>query len=540
MIRFLPVLIVVGFVLLCCTPALADGKVFTRGVAAPPPIPDQQAIIAWDRTAGIESLAIETRFEASKLSGSTPAADARYAWVIPLPGPEAPTIAAATQGLFPTVRTVFQPHVDDRRSPGSIPFTIAVSLLLIVYVGLRALGHSVGAIIVVILLAFLVVFALLPTLGSARGLGDGPSTVRVLQREIIGSYEASVIGTAAEKNGGVAIAEWLRENGFAAPAAVEPVLADYTKRNWVFAAIKLRPDTAAAGAMLTPHPLVFRFKTAKAVYPMALTGVGNAPLTLDMYVFGSKRAAAEGLNVVRCDEVRSIRDEYPRTFPPESCVGVLHPALKSIAGTCGVATKLSGTLSPAQQAHDMEIGWSSFARVGSHKFSERGARNRAIEWGVGTVPIAIVAMILLALAKSLGPKWTFPRLWWAGAAGCLVGLVIYMASPTVEVISGGARMHRYLRGSMQELYSQSIEDTRGRTTRPTVEEARAIVAAAAKTIKLDAKLEDSPGNYTIEDDAASGDLNLVWYDAIGGPQREPIWWTERAVPTGRHDRKSGR
>ncbi len=535
--RLRPALIAICLIALSSSLALADGKVFTRGVAVPPPIPDQQAIIAWDETSGTETLAIETRFQSGGAPASPSAGEPGYAWVIPLPGPGAPSIEAATPGLFPTVRSVFQPRVDDRRSPESIPLTIALSVLLIAYVGLRALGHGVGATIVVGVLVFLGMGALLlPTLGTARGLLDGPTTVRVLQRDIIGSYEASVIGASAEKHAGAVLAEWLRENGFSAPASAEPVLAEYAKRGWVFAAVKLRPDASSPGAMLTPHPLVFRFATAKAVYPMALTGVGNAPLRLDLYVFGPKRADVDGMNVVRCDEVRMVSGEYPLMFPPESCVAVSHPALKGIVGACAVATKLSGTLSPAQQARDVEIGWTSFSRAGSHKFSERGARNRAIEWGVGIVPLAIIALILLAVGRSAGPTWAMRRLWWAGAAGCLAGLVVYVASPTIEVVSGGGRSRRFLRGAMQELYLHVLDDTDKLSARPTVDEARAIVAAAARDTKLEARLEDSPGNYTIEDDAATGDLNLVWYDAVGAPQREPIWWKDRSSatkPTGR-------
>lgn len=525
MVRPWSLLLAVGLLLLSCSAALADGKVFSRGVAAPPPIPDQQAIIAWDEAAGVETLAIETRFEAPRPAGSPPEGTAEYAWVIPLPGPGTPTITAATPGLFPTVRAVFQPRVDDRRSPASIPLTIAVSVMLLAYIWLRALGQDRLGVAVVMVLAFMAVCVLLlPTLGSARGLRDGPTTVRVLQREIIGSYESTVIGASAEKHAGAVLAEWLREHGFSAPAAAEPVLADYAKRGWVFAAIKLRPDAASPGAMLTPHPLVFRFKTAKAVYPMALTGVGNAPLALDLYVFGPKRATAAGLRVVRCDEVRATSREYPLTFVPESCVAVAHAGLKKVVGAGAIATKLTGTLSPQQQSRDIEIGWDSFARIGSHAFSARGARNRAIEWAVGTVPIVMVALILVAMRRSRGPKWALRRLWWAPVLGAAVGFVAYAMTPTVPVQSVGARgTWRNFYGVVRDLPQELLMVNWLSRSMPSEDEVRKAVEAIAKERRFETHQEDSPGNYLIERGENPASITFVGFDAVGAAHRTLIW-----------------
>jgi hypothetical protein len=514
----------------------ADGKLFRFGVAEMPPIPDQQAIIAWDGATSTETLAIETRFAAPSASlGSmpgTPAADqaAAYAWVVPLPGPGAPKITAATTGLFPTVRSVFLPRVDDRQSPESITLSIPIAALLVIYFWLRAAKRRTWAILCLLIPFALACFGvLLPSLGKARlSAGSGAWGVELLERSIVGSYEVAVVGVptdGAPADSGRAIAGWLSENGFQIPAAASLVLADYAARKWVFAAVKLRPDPSLTpGLHLTPHPLVFRFSTPRAVYPMALTGVGNSPLTLDLYVFGYERAAAPGLREIRCDQCDTTRYESPRVFAPESCVPVVHPGLAEIVGKLTVATKLSGTLAPAAQAKDMDIAWSGFSRSGSHKFSPHAALMRALEFGFGAVPLAIVGIFVVAGVRSAGPVWASRRLVWAPVLGVIVGLGTYAVTPTVPARVGGRHAARMNHSGVTRAIPQRLALEFGKLTHvPSLEEAGAIAAAYAKEMAYDTRAEDSPGNYILRHGKRPGSIEYVAFDATGAAKVETVW-----------------
>jgi hypothetical protein len=516
-----------------CAAAVArgDGKVFGYGVPRMPPIPDQQAIIAWEAAASTETLAIETRFDAgsTKAAGSTPpAGDAAYCWVVPLPGPAAPKISSATTGLFPTVRAVFQPRVDDRSAPDSIGFTITLIVLLTIYVLLRHWNWPrLGALVLVFIAVLFVGVVMLPTLGKARSAARRVEGVEVLDRSIVGSYETTVIGASADSaqaDSGKALSKWLADNGFPLPANAAPVLADYAARRWVFAAIKLMPD-AAAGGHLTPHPLVFRFATPRAVYPMALTGVGNSPLMLDLYVFGPQRAAAAGLTEVRCDRCKAAGAEHLGVLAPADCVAVGHPGLAEIVGSLPIATKLSGTLSPAGQARDMEIAWGEFAQSGAHRFSPRAAAFRGMEISAGVVLAGIVILIVAgSRRKQGGPTWTAKKLVWTLPLGAAIGLVVYAFTPTIAVRQEGFRTaQNNMLAMLREIPTELSFAFEKHAAAPTIVEIQKAVDDLAKERGFETRLEDSPGNYTIERES-DGSMTCVSFDAVGTPHREAFWW----------------
>lgn len=538
--------LLLALLLLLSLPAAAypDGKVFARATAAPTPIPDQQAIIVYDAAKQTQTLAIETRFiPPAPAANSTPPTDAApFAWVVPLPGPEAPTIRDATTGLFPTVREVFQPHVEHGGGDiaGMCLFLVAIVLIWLLATYLKS--SLLRGVILGVVLSIVLALFLLPSLGKARGHAGGPdSLVTVLDRTTVGSYDIAVIGAAASAANtdplaaGKDLAAWLKDNGFQMPTGVEPVLDRYATRKWVFAACKLRETPGATGP-LAPHPLIFTFKTPQCVYPLELTGVGNGPLSVDLYVFSNQRAAAPHFDLVRCQSL--FRDDtHPEPGPrgwPDGRITLAHPLLHELALSTTVATKLSATLTPQQQSSDAVLTWTEPTESGGVKFSRKGASGAALDAASGTLLITLIVLIVLAAMRKQNAAWVFRKFTWALLIGLLVGGAVYAALPKVEVVEGSLRSswrayrphHLIASAAGDELRAADPAD--GAADAPLIERARAAVIRLWKDQVEDdlgamPREQDSPRNFILREGKQPGSIEYVWYDAAGAPQVEKIW-----------------
>lgn len=107
--------------------------------------------------------------------------------------------------------------------------------------------------------------------------------VEVLRQARFGKLDVKVIAATASGDG-AAVRNWLNENGFAFGAEDNAIFDQHVKRGWVFAVARLDDDAPAA--RLTP-PLLLRFPTRQAVYPLALTGSGGARTQVDLYTLAS-------------------------------------------------------------------------------------------------------------------------------------------------------------------------------------------------------------------------------------------------------------
>jgi hypothetical protein len=109
-----------------------------------------------------------------------------------------------------------------------------------------------------------------------------------------------------------------------------PIIADYAKQGWVFAAAKLsRPD---ATDKTSPHPLAFMFKADRAVYPLRLTGVENHRCLVELYVFGESRAELPGFTVEQCfgTQFPSQQAGLPSASQhPANCVSIIPSCARS-------------------------------------------------------------------------------------------------------------------------------------------------------------------------------------------------------------------
>jgi len=357
-------------------------------------IPDQRALICWSN--GVERLVIETRF-----SG----AGTNFAWVVPLSNQ--PEIEAATTGLFPTLAHQLRPKVVHdptplfavflfcmavgylllfvRKGPTRIILdylacaVVATSLLLlsphggmlvlaVISLGLLVLAvvrirlglERPYSIVLLLLIAFFFAGMFLPSsLSMSAASTVTLSGVAELASQRVGVFDTTTLAAKTPE----ALLDWLRDNHFATPANAGPVIQDYVERGWVFVAAKLHRDDVAA-ATNSIHPLSFTFHAQRPVYPLRLTGLGNGPLKLELYVFGDRRAEADHFEVARCAAV-VFPSESPWRWKetPEQPLPVVHPLLRQWTQGCAVVTKLAATLTPDQMQGDVAIKWVFTRRI---------------------------------------------------------------------------------------------------------------------------------------------------------------------------------
>jgi|GEM_PF-542395 len=563
-----------AFLLLLLVPitTLADGKVFPpTAFPANVTIPDQRVLIHF--TNGIERLVIETRFIGEGTN---------FAWVVPLPSE--PVIEAATTGLFPTLQHLFRPRIIHDvtryyvgflalagigylllvvRPTGRLEWLDIVACLLVaisaavetsgegaefevgVYVFLLVICVLVGCVALIRLvslrarsvfavLAFAVsayLAVVLPPLGTqAAGQIGAATPISILERKLVGIFETATIASDDPK----ALSAWLNQNGYFVPTNAELVIENYVKDGWVFVAIKVRRDDPNLDTS-TPHPLSFTFKTDKPVYPVRLTGVDNGPLSIELYVFGPKRAEAEHFRVEHC-----YRPAYPKMPPEGSRWGywssakwiVVHPLLRKWVDGAPVATKLTATLTPDQMQQDVWLQWSPFKEKEQRLYSRTGALTTGLNWGASLAAVGMLGIGLVRFSSGKPVSKRFLKVTGTGVVtGAILACVVYFALPKTEV-----RLVRFptlmAHQTLLELYG-CLLDTNTVTRAEISAKARRIInnpTGEITRVRLarryggkgwdnfllggDIREEDSPGNFTLRDKA--GVVEFIGYDALGG------------------------
>lgn len=404
----------------------ADGKVFSQVTAVKTTTPDQRALLHFAN--GTETLVVETSFVG---------AGTNFAWVVPLPA--APEITAVPRTVFTNLDTLFRPEIIHRQTRWWMGMLFCALMLALAAHQLRKGNDFLGTMVLVAILGLLAALAV-PNFVKARGLAgisiEQPS-VQVLSRQTVGVFDTVTLSSPD----GAALTRWLNENGFAVPTAAAPVIADYAKQGWVFAATKLsRPD---ATDKTSPHPLAFKFKTARAVYPLRLTGVENDRCLVELYVFGASRAELPGFKVEQCLATEFAK-ELPNGSDPavepdnaafrEPAPGQLrlrHPALRSLVAGSAVGTKLTATLDAAGMSRDAFVDWVPFERKLASFFSHEAAGIRAMNLGVAVLLLTL-PVVGFWLWRCNG-EWTLRLLARVLGGATLVGLVYFVALPKVEV-----------------------------------------------------------------------------------------------------------
>lgn len=536
--RSLCVLVFAAAWLTSARDVFADGKVFARATAVVN-IPDQEALIHCKD--GVETLVIETRFDPvpaekapATLSDEQAAA---YAWVVPVPGPRAaegnmvPKVSATTPGVFPTLRAVCAPHVI-HSGPGWAAPAVAIALLIL---GVAWLSGIVARVVFALFFGLVLSLLLTPSLGVTRSSAtiDG---MQVLDRSIVGSFDVSVVGAdspaAADE-----LRAWLKGEGFYVPEEAGPIITDYASKGWVFVAAKLRAAQPGSAAHLTPHPLAVQFSADGPVYPMRLTAVGNKTLSLDLYVFGDRRAVVPGMTTVRCGPTN---DPKPRNMPSAvagfaaeaSRVPIGHPELVRLTARAPVVTKLSGHFAPKEMREDLAITWTEPREVGASKLSARGAAWWAINIATVAWLVSILAIFVVGSFRGV-PARRLSRLGMAALVPLLcIAAIATMVIPTVPVEDSRSLRNRnydrlsFVDGAIRDIEKQRVSADVA-SLRVAIAQSIAVEAAERWAAgKAPPHEEDSPLNYVVRE--STGDdgsfAEIVWFDHRGVEQR--LWRTK--------------
>jgi hypothetical protein len=540
--------------------ALADGIVFPRGEFDPSqvPIPDQRAMIHW--ADGVERLVIETSFAGPGTN---------FAWVVPLPA--VAEIEEATPGLFPTLTRIFLPAVDlegDRWFVGFgwlamgcwavlrrdrlaskhqiwltlaafawgmvwanhvLDFAVALLgtlLLLVVSADLRrrldpTAKSDLMALILLSMTLLLVGGILLPALGPAgtRGIGSGDTAgngVEVLTRAKTKSFEVEVVaGTNS-----AALTDWLRNRGYAASREVVPVISNYVRQGWVFAATQLLGDEA--GATNATPSISFRFAAAEPVYPMALTGVGSHGLKVELFVFGPEQASAPGWKAVRSQPLGLIETVVgnPR-IRPISWLATGHPLLRKWIGPDTRGTLLRASLTPSEMQRDVRLEWAGTNSFGGLMPSSRTVGVRALNYGAWVA--AIFAGVALALKRSVS-SGSAMRCWHLGwVAGGIFAVLLWSTSPAVAIRPGSGPRRGHT--TFQDLQRDALEMRRRLNVKHLSDReyaealGRYFTTAATNLFTGQLMREgDAPGDFAVHEDER-GDWSVFWIDAGGSEVR---------------------
>lgn len=125
-----------------------------------------------------------------------------------------------------------------------------------------------------------------PSAGGAIDAGSSADAgVMVLREEVVGPYAVSIIrGTDA-----MAVRTWLRDNGYAVPGAIEPVIDHYTALNMDYIALRLRPGEGID--RMSPVRVTFEGNMPRLPLRMIAAGVADK-VGLSLVVLASGRMEA--------------------------------------------------------------------------------------------------------------------------------------------------------------------------------------------------------------------------------------------------------
>ncbi|MDQ3112709.1 MAG: DUF2330 domain-containing protein, partial [Actinomycetota bacterium] len=94
-------------------------------------------------------------------------------------------------------------------------------------------------------------------------------------------------------NDPAALGGWLTANGYQVDETVAAAATPYADAGWVLVAVKLTPvevGTTIDGAI---QPIKLRFPSLEPVYPMRLSRLADAPITVELYVLAPNRMDPE-------------------------------------------------------------------------------------------------------------------------------------------------------------------------------------------------------------------------------------------------------
>lgn len=283
-----------------CGRVEGDGKFFVEKV--PPNIPYQRAFLLFYE--GSETLVLQSKYEFSKSDNID-----TLGWVVPVPA--VPEIASADADVAWECffKTSFTAQPELIRISRKVCFIVSILflvslgfllLLIVEYPILKIIKLSKAAWrrqfwICLISTFFFFILTQLTVPHLAKGIG-----VDIVKAEKVGIYDVKVLKSQSAE----AILGWLRENGLGFSETDKQVFGEYIGREWCFVVAKVEPEPETEKHKIVSEgmvaPLILKFETETAVYPLALTSTVGAETEILLYTFSE--------NKLSCGERLTLRN----------------------------------------------------------------------------------------------------------------------------------------------------------------------------------------------------------------------------------------
>jgi hypothetical protein len=498
--------------LLSASVALADGcYIPERAVRKIPEIVAQRAVLSWKD--GVETLVISSALdsEAQKLG-----------WIIPVPAvPD--TIEKATPGALKTLDFCIQPWIIHDLSRGVSAAIVAVLVCNVVVAtwlfDRKRFGCLLSLLLLLVVLNALTLSAMAPVGG---GMVTRASEVRVEKTAKVGSYAISVL-RPSQPDG---LGGWLAANGFAPlPKAASKITAEYVSQGWVFAAIKLARSESGAN---TPHPIKLVFPSKEAVFPMKLTAIAGGKPKFELFVIGGERASCDILEEKFCDRFLKKDSKQWSDFEGGAATGcnIGHSAICSVMWDGCVLTKFVASVDAASMTKDIRFAWKPFRSHQEHFFTQYGAR--CLGWVlfvvvIGSWNIASMRDYARGLIQPKGFTRYFVRRLVPGVAcATIIAGICFALLPKLDDsdVHVSPRWPFFESQDYQDILqgrSEVLNRTEAEIADFLLDKTRRFALAKSPRRNVitgaELKVEDSPGNFTVEKQA--NQVIIREYDRIG-------------------------
>ena len=184
----------------------------------------------------------------------------------------------------------------------------------------------------------------------SAAISYGIDDVEVIKAEQVGIYDVKVIRSDSAD----AILAWLQENEFGFNENDTKVFEDYISRDWCFVTAKInpQPDTEVREIAVEglAAPLILKFDTEKAVYPMALTSTIGINTEVLLYTMSDKKLSCGEFLPLRYANSKSFSLTY--LFPEEEVNQEIVDFLGSLPMRM-ILCKFEGILTPEQMEQDI-------------------------------------------------------------------------------------------------------------------------------------------------------------------------------------------
>ena len=194
------------------------------------------------------------------------------------------------------------------------------------------------------------------------------SAVEVFASGEVGPYGFDVVGSEDPD----ALVTWLRENGYLVTEAMEPLIDVYVDEEFVFLAMKLRPDKGAQDV----EPVKVTYPSERPMIPLRLTAVAaNPDMAVMVWIYADRQAvpvnyasmdiANDELTFFGWGQSNNYRrlmgekaDEYggqafiTEYAAPTRELRVTHPLLQQLAQRFPYLTRLNTVISPQEMTVD--------------------------------------------------------------------------------------------------------------------------------------------------------------------------------------------